>query len=1116
MWKHSILLMMSMALVLGGTAYGRYKPLDDDALIGWWACDEGSGSTVADSSPNGNDGTAFDGDLIWGPGIHGTAIQLVGTLVEIPAIDLTLTECTMAGWIKPNGTQPAWASIMMTRGSATGLNMNPDTSDLQLAYHWGDGAGTWGYRPGLYLADNEWNFAAVTVSASEAIIYLNAEETAVNAVAHGAVDWSANVYLGGDGSGSFDARRVSDAWLDDVSLFSRALTADEIADIMLGLGDPALASNPSPMNEGTDIPRDDDLSWKAGEGATAHDVYFGTSLADVEAGDAGVLVSQSQSATTFDPGRLEFGQTYYWRVDEHNAEGIATGDVWSFEVEPFAYAVENVTVTTNTTSEGDSQPEKIIDGSGLNDAGQHSVTAADMWLGTPGAEAPVLEFEFDQVYKLDEMVVWNYNVLFELMLGFGLKDVTVEYSADGTEWTMLGDVEFAQATAKTTYEANTSVDFGGVAVKAVRLTVNSAYGPLGQYGLSEVRFMYIPATAREPQPDDGKTNVAPDATLGWRAGREAATHEILVSASAEAVLDGSAVVDTVADATYPMAGLGLEFGTTYYWKVNEVNEAEAIGTWAGPLWRFAIEDYAVIDNFESYTDDDGSRVYEAWLDGWINNTGSTVGYIEAPFAEQTVVNSGRQSMPLQYDNSVAPLYSEAERDFSNVNWNTNGADRLVVNYRGYPVSLVEGADGALTIGAGGADIWDTADEFRFVYKQLSGNGSIIARVDSIANSDPWAKAGVMIRESLTANSTHAMVVVTPENSVSFQRRPVAGNASANTDVPDLTAPHWVKITRTDDIFTAQESVDGVTWVDIAVTTPVDIPMVGNVYIGLAVTSHNANQPTSADFSNISTTGDVTGQWQSAAIGVDQPSNDADQLYVAVEDSAGNIGVVVNPDPAATLATSWQEWEIPFADFAGVNLGSVKRLIIGIGDRDNPSAGGTGIVFIDDIGYGRPAPAAADVTAAGDIVQGVPNDGDWPGAETPDLAIDDDVNTKYLHFKGETEPTGFQVTPAVGPTVVTGLTLTTANDAVERDPITFELYGSKDSIDGPYTLIAAGDVVDFAGATAWERFTMNSTEIAFDNIMSYSHYQLLFPTVRDAGSANSMQIAEIELIGIPAP
>jgi hypothetical protein len=158
--------------------------------------------------------------------------------------------------------------------------------------------------------------------------------------------------------------------------------------------------------------------------------------------------------------------------------------------------------------------------------------------------------------------------------------------------------------------------------------------------------------------------------------------------------------------------------------------------------------------------------------------------------------------------------------------------------------------------------------------------------------------------------------------------------------------------------------------------------------------------------------------------------------------------------------------------------------------------------------------AADVTAPGDTIKGVPDDGDWPGGEYPALAIDDDTGTKYLHFKGETQPTGFQVEPSVGPTIVTGLTFTTANDAPERDPIMYELYGSNDSIDGPYELIADGDIVDFAQDDAWPRFTMNATPITFANSTAYKYYQVMFPVVRNPAGANSMQIAEVELIGVP--
>jgi hypothetical protein len=137
-----------------------------------------------------------------------------------------------------------------------------------------------------------------------------------------------------------------------------------------------------------------------------------------------------------------------------------------------------------------------------------------------------------------------------------------------------------------------------------------------------------------------------------------------------------------------------------------------------------------------------------------------------------------------------------------------------------------------------------------------------------------------------------------------------------------------------------------------------------------------------------------------------------------------------------------------------------------------------------------------------------------------LVIDNNVNTKYLNFGGNfdpgEEPSGFLVTPLNGASIVTGMTFTTANDAAPRDPVAFELSGSNGTIEGPYEVIAAGDIVDFAGEAAWPRFKKNVTPITFANSTAYAHYRVLFPAIRgDAASANSMQIAEVELLGVMA-
>ena len=218
----------------------------------------------------------------------------------------------------------------------------------------------------------------------------------------------------------------------------------------------------------------------------------------------------------------------------------------------------------------------------------------------------------------------------------------------------------------------------------------------------------------------------------------------------------------------------------------------------------------------------------------------------------------------------------------------------------------------------------------------------------------------------------------------------------------------------------------------------------------------------------------------------------------------------------TMTEEWAEYSVTTPVFAG----SLDPAAISFHIAFAP-----GDFWVDDVRFYEvdSVPSALqDVTSSGDTVQGVPNDGDWPSFEHPALAIDDDILTKYLHFKGDFDPdpgtggAGLQITPAVGPTIVTGLTLTTANDVPGRDPIAFELSGSNDSIDGPYTLIASGDIVDFAQGVAWPRLTKNETPIAFENYTTYNHYQIIFTAIRGpvGGPVVCMQIAEVELVRTP--
>jgi hypothetical protein len=272
-----------------------------------------------------------------------------------------------------------------------------------------------------------------------------------------------------------------------------------------------------------------------------------------------------------------------------------------------------------------------------------------------------------------------------------------------------------------------------------------------------------------PEPADGDNEVSPAPTLTWQPGQTAIKHHLYLSDDVDAVSQAAAAADEgeVTEASFTPEA--LDSLTTYYWRVDEVVPPDVVRP--GNVWSFTT--YLPVDDFESYNDEEnkGTRIYETWLDGWSDgSSGSIVGNTEPPFAEQTVVHGGLQSMPLDYNNVNAPFYSEAEREFAPAeDWTVNDANMLVLYVR----------------------------------------GSI--------NNGP--------------------------------------------------AP----------------------------------------------------------------------------------------LYVALQDASNHTASTVHPDPGVLTSTKWTAWKIPLSDFAGVNAARVKKLIIGLGDKDHPAPGGAGRIFIDDIYVVRSAP-----------------------------------------------------------------------------------------------------------------------------------------------------------------
>ncbi len=196
--------------------------------------------------------------------------------------------------------------------------------------------------------------------------------------------------------------------------------------------------------------------------------------------------------------------------------------------------------------------------------------------------------------------------------------------------------------------------------------------------------------------------------------------------------------------------------------------------------------------------------------------------------------------------------------------------------------------GAFTVLASGEDIEGQSDEFRFVYQTLTGDGSITARVASIQNTNPWAKGGVMIRESLAANSKHAMLALTPLNGMAFQRRTSTGGTTAHTPGPLVGAPYWVRVTRAGTGIAAFRSPDGVAWTLVGSDT---ISMAASVLVGLAYTSHNDSLLGTAVFDAVT-----------AASGGPTPTQTATPTLTATASRTPTTTSTVTPQPPTNTAT----------------------------------------------------------------------------------------------------------------------------------------------------------------------------------------------------------------------
>jgi hypothetical protein len=612
-------------------------------------------------------------------GGEGYALEFSGGTLTIDDDEdaLRLGSYTYELWLKDlEGPTGSWRNVFCKGpgNSASGrgplMALRPSESGLHYDHSTGDGQSTIDTHEGIPV--NEWTHIALVLTDldGEQIIYQDAVQVAVRTSA-GLTDATQDPVLR-IGIGANVA-------LDDFRIWNYARTQGEIEadmyrevsggeDGLVGywrfnegegttaydtspyenhgtiaspvwtrdaapIAAPVIASSPTPADGAILADTWVSLNWRTGDGAASQDVYFGENINEVDDG-AGDTFRGNQIATFFIvgfpgfpyPDGLITGKTYYWRIDGIEADGTTKhkGDVWSFTVPP-----------------------------------------KTAYLPEPADGA--------QSVDLEPFLKWTE--------GFGSK---LHYVYFGDNFDDVNNAAGGLPQGNPTYSPGT-------------LTMaKTYYWRVDEFDIAEtykgnVWSFTTEGAVEALDPANGAVDITQTPTLTWTPGVFGASHEIYFGTDA-ASLELKASGNLGSESYEPGQ---LEWNTTYYWRVDEANSANADSPWTGPLWSFSTASFLIIDDFESYNDlDEGepgsNRIYLAWLDGFDNpaTNGSIVGHTDPPFAEQTIVHGGSQSMPLAYDNTVGK--SEATLTLtSNHDWTIKGINTLTIWYRGDSANAAE-------------------------------------------------------------------------------------------------------------------------------------------------------------------------------------------------------------------------------------------------------------------------------------------------------------------------------------------------------------------------------------------------------------------------------------------
>ncbi|MBN2312969.1 MAG: hypothetical protein JXM79_03500 [Sedimentisphaerales bacterium] len=755
---------------------------EDPNLVGWWRLDEDSGTTAKDSSGNNNHGT-LQNDPPWVLGKVIGALQFDGVddAVRVThAESLTVDkEVTVMAWINaerftgPGGA--TWQGILAKSNSPRSYSFYTRVGDiLQFSTAGVDSISN------VKMSLNEWIHIVAMVVDGGHVFYVNgkiAGRGGSGIILPGAQDMS-DVYIGR----TWESNRAFLGMMDDVRIYNRSLSQEEIQTIMIGEAQPQ-AFRPSPSDGAVHGDTWVTLSWTAGDFAVSHDIYLGDNYDDVKDG-TGDTFRGNQISTFYVvgfpgfayPEGLSPGETYYWRIDEVNEvnpDSPWRGEIWRFSLPPrtahnpipadnekfihstatvlswtpgfnakshtvylgddfdtVSNANDGIAAALPTYDPGPLDFEKVYywrvdesDGAHIYKGNVWTFTTAKIGGGVKGEYFNNTDlFGTPVLTRIDPQIdfYWNpgpvgpgvaedgFSVRWtgELEAAYTEPFTFITGSDDGVRLYLDGKLIIENWTAHDRWEdASTPIDlveghaytivmegFDSSGEAEWQLYWQSASLPrqiIPQGALSP------PVKAGRPYPSNGAVDVKQVLVLRWLLGETAVSHRIYFGEDGDAVRHadtGSSEYKGTQDRGSEKYDPGkLEWNTTYYWRIDEVENDGTVRR--GNLWRFTTADFLPVDDFEGYTDKEavGEAIWQSWIDGFgVDDNGAQVGYLMPPYTEQSIVHSGSQSMPLSYINLDGVTNSEAEltliypRD-----WTENGVSILTIWFRGDPSNTAE-------------------------------------------------------------------------------------------------------------------------------------------------------------------------------------------------------------------------------------------------------------------------------------------------------------------------------------------------------------------------------------------------------------------------------------------